>query len=65
METKHKIAVLIDYDNFNNEEYLKLLFDELNDYGDVIIKEAYFSDIYTTIPPSKRHTRNSSRKCSP
>ena len=54
METKHKIAVLIDYDNFNNEEYLKLLFDELNDYGDVIIKEAYFSDIYTTIPPEQK-----------
>lgn len=54
METKHKIAVLIDFDNFNNEEFLKLLFDELNDYGDVIIKEAYFSDINTTIPPEEK-----------
>lgn len=49
IETNHKIAVLIDYDNFNNEEYLKLLFDELNDYGDVIIKDAYFSHVESTV----------------
>ena len=24
-ENNHKIAVLIDYDNFNNEEFLKVL----------------------------------------
>lgn len=48
-ETNYKIAVLIDYDNFNNEEFLKLLFEELNEYGDIIIKEAYFSNIDSTI----------------
>ena len=40
-ENNHKIAVLIDYDNFNNDEFLKVLFEELNEYGDIIIKEAY------------------------
>jgi len=58
METNYKIAVLIDFDNFNNVDFLKLLFDELNDYGDVIIKEAYFSDINSTISSEeKTHTK--------
>lgn len=52
IENNQKIAVLIDFDNFNNEEYLKLLLDELNEYGDVIIKEAYFSNIGGTIASS-------------
>lgn len=57
IETNHKIAVLIDFDNFNNEDYLKLLFEELNEYGDVIIKEAYFSDLDSTITPQNKNGR--------
>lgn len=43
-ETKLTIAVMIDYDNFNNENYLEVLFEELKDLGDVIVKEAYYSN---------------------
>ena len=52
-DNKYKIACLIDYDNFSSEEYLKLLFEELNEYGDVLIKEAYFTDIDSTIGNEK------------
>ena len=38
-ETKLTIAVMIDYDNFNNENYLEVLFEELKDLGDVIVKK--------------------------
>ena len=55
IDTNHKIAVLIDFDNFNNEDYLKLLFEELNEYGDIIIKEAYFSNIDSTISPQNKN----------
>ena len=44
-ETKKKIALLIDYDNFNKEEYLAILLDELNDYGDILIKHAFYSNL--------------------
>lgn len=48
MEYRDKIAVLIDYDNFNKNEYLSALFEELNDYGDIIIKSAYYSNMNDT-----------------
>ena len=57
-ENNHKIAVLIDYDNFNNEEFLKVLFEELNEYGDIIIKEAYFSDLDSTITNKNKATKH-------
>lgn len=43
-DTKLTIAVMIDYDNFNKEEYLEVLFEELKDLGDVVVKEAYYSN---------------------
>ena len=45
MEFKKKIAVLIDYDNFNQEKYLPILFEELNELGDVLIKYAFYSNL--------------------
>lgn len=45
METRKKIALLIDYDNFNQEKYLSVLFDELNELGDVLIKYAFYSNL--------------------
>jgi uncharacterized protein (TIGR00288 family) len=44
MESRKKIALLIDYDNFNQEKYFPILFEALNDIGDVIIKYAYYSN---------------------
>lgn len=44
MEEKLTIAVMIDYDNFNKEEYLEVLFEELKDLGDVVVKESYYSN---------------------
>jgi uncharacterized protein (TIGR00288 family) len=44
MEPRKKIALLIDYDNFNQEKYFPILFEALNDIGDVIIKYAYYSN---------------------
>lgn len=44
MQEKLTIAVMIDYDNFNKEEYLEVLFEELKDLGDVVVKEAYYSN---------------------
>lgn len=41
---RKRIALLVDYDNFNQEDYFKILFDELNDIGEVIIGRAYFSN---------------------
>jgi len=41
---KKKIALLIDYDNFSKEEYFQVLFDELNDIGDILIKYAFYSN---------------------
>lgn len=43
-DTKLTIAVMIDYDNFNKEEFLEVLFEELKDLGDVVVKEAYYSN---------------------
>lgn len=40
----HKIALLIDYDNFNQEKYLTILLDELSEMGDVLIKYAFYSN---------------------
>lgn len=45
MENKKKIAVLIDYDNFNQDKYFPILFDELNEYGDILIKYAAYSNL--------------------
>lgn len=39
-----KIAVIIDFDNFNKEEYLKILFDELSEMGDIIYKGAFYAN---------------------
>ncbi|MEY3609696.1 MAG: hypothetical protein RLZZ264_217 [Bacillota bacterium] len=44
METRKKIALLIDYDNFNQEKYFPILFEALNDIGDVIMKYAFYSN---------------------
>ena len=44
MESRKKIALLIDYDNFNQEKYFPILFEALNDIGDVIIKYAFYSN---------------------
>ena len=45
MENRKKIALLIDYDNFNQEKYFSVLFEELNDIGDVLIKYAFYSNL--------------------
>lgn len=45
MENRKKIAVLIDYDNFNQEKYFPILFEELNELGDVLIKYAFYSNL--------------------
>jgi uncharacterized protein (TIGR00288 family) len=44
MDTRKKIALLIDYDNFNQEKYFPILFEALNEVGDVIIKYAFYSN---------------------
>jgi uncharacterized protein (TIGR00288 family) len=44
METRKKIALLIDYDNFNQEKYFPILFEALNEVGDVIVKYAFYSN---------------------
>lgn len=44
MENRKKIALLIDYDNFNQEKYFPILFESLNEIGDVIIKYAFYSN---------------------
>ncbi len=44
-ETRKKIALLIDYDNFNQEKFLPILLDELNEIGDVLIKYAFYSNL--------------------
>lgn len=41
---KKRIALLVDYDNFNQDEYFKILFDELDEIGEVIIGRIYFSN---------------------
>ena len=45
MNNRRKIALLIDYDNFNQEKYFPILFNELNEIGDVIIKYAFYSNL--------------------
>ncbi|WP_277870720.1 hypothetical protein [Spiroplasma poulsonii] len=40
-EVKYKTALLIDYDNFNNEEDLKILLKELEMFGDIIMKKSF------------------------
>lgn len=45
MDQRKKIALLIDYDNFNKETYFPILFDELSEIGDVIIKYAFYSNL--------------------
>ncbi len=42
---KKKIALLIDYDNFNQEKYFPILFDELNEVGNILIKYAFYSNL--------------------
>lgn len=39
-----RIALLVDYDNFNEDHYFDILFDELDEIGDVIIGRVYFSN---------------------
>ena len=45
MENRKKIALLIDYDNFNQEKFFPILLEELNEIGDVLIKQAYYSNL--------------------
>jgi uncharacterized protein (TIGR00288 family) len=42
---RKKIALLIDYDNFNQEKYLSVLISELNEIGDLLIKYAFYSNL--------------------
>lgn len=44
MDKTKKIALLIDYDNFNQEKYFPILFDELEGMGDVVLKYAFYSN---------------------
>lgn len=39
-----RIALLVDFDNFNEDHYFEILFDELDEIGDVIIGRVYFSN---------------------
>jgi uncharacterized protein (TIGR00288 family) len=43
-ENRKRIALLVDYDNFNQKDYFNILSDELDDIGEVIIGRAYFSN---------------------
>lgn len=43
-ERKKSIALLVDYDNFNQDDYFKILFEELDEIGDLIIGRVYFSN---------------------
>lgn len=45
MEKKRKIALLIDYDNFNQMKYFPVLFEELNEVGDILLKYAFYSNL--------------------
>lgn len=45
MDTDKKIAVLIDYDNFNQEKYFPILFEELEELGSILIKYAVYSNL--------------------
>lgn len=45
MDKRKKIALLIDYDNFNSEKYFPVLFEELNEIGDILVKYAYYSNL--------------------
>lgn len=45
MDIRKKIALLIDYDNFNQVKYFPVLFEELNEIGDVLIKYAFYSNL--------------------
>jgi uncharacterized protein (TIGR00288 family) len=53
MNNRKKIALLIDYDNFNQEKYFPILFEELNEIGDVIIKYAFYSNFNDTTLKNK------------
>jgi uncharacterized protein (TIGR00288 family) len=44
LEKKKSIALLVDYDNFNEDHYFNILFDELDEIGEVIIGRVYFSN---------------------
>lgn len=49
MEIKNKtIALLIDFDNFNNDKYLNILFEELEEMGNVIYKGAFYANAKDT-----------------
>ncbi|NLB49117.1 MAG: NYN domain-containing protein [Erysipelotrichia bacterium] len=39
-----RIALLVDFDNFNEDHYFEILFEELDEIGDVIIGRVYFSN---------------------
>ncbi len=53
MEKKRKIALLIDYDNFNQMKYFPVLFEELNEVGDILIKYAFYSNLEDKTIPEK------------
>ena len=40
------------------KNFLKVLFEELNEYGDIIIKEAIFSDLDSTITNKNKATKH-------
>jgi uncharacterized protein (TIGR00288 family) len=44
MDQTRKIGLLIDYDNFNQEKYFPILFEELEGMGDVVLKYAFYSN---------------------
>lgn len=39
-----KIALLIDYDNFNEDKYIEILINELIEIGDLLTKDAFYSN---------------------
>lgn len=45
MDKRRKIALLIDYDNFNQMKYFPVLFEELNEVGDILLKYAFYSNL--------------------
>lgn len=53
MEKKRKIALLIDYDNFNQMKYFPVLFEELNEIGDILLKYAFYSNLEDKTIPEK------------
>ncbi|AOG60891.1 hypothetical protein SHELI_v1c09420 [Spiroplasma helicoides] len=42
--TNKKIALFIDFDNFNNKDYFKILIEELEQMGTILYKGAFYTN---------------------